>query len=130
LPKQLYIQPSLSSGRPKKGLLEMQAVLESGFAPTAVFAVSDTTAFGAYEAAQAAGLRIPDDLSIIGFDDLANSRHAEPPLTTIRVPKPDLGMVAMQKLVSLLNEKAIVPTKTLLYTSLVVRESTAPPKSE
>jgi LacI family transcriptional regulator len=106
----------------------LQAVLESGFAPTAVFAVSDKTAFGAYEAAQAAALRIPDDLSIIGFDDLANSLHAEPPLTTIRIPKREFGMVALQNLVNLLNDSNAVPTKSLIYTSLLVRKSTAPPR--
>ncbi len=129
---QLYVQPPLSSGRPKKGILELQAVWASGFAPTAIFAVSDKTAFGVYEAALGAGLRIPDDLSVIGFDDLANSLHAEPPLTTIRIPKREFGLVAMQKLVDLLNDHAhghlIVPTKTLIYTSLMVRESTASPK--
>jgi DNA-binding LacI/PurR family transcriptional regulator len=128
VPDQFYVQPSLSSGRPKKGVLELQAVLESGFAPTAVFAVSDKTAFGAYEAAQGAGLRIPDDLSIIGFDDLANSLHAEPPLTTIRIPKREFGIVALQNLVNQLNDNPVVPTKVLIYTSLLVRESTAPPK--
>jgi LacI family transcriptional regulator len=128
-PDQLYVQPPLSSGRPKKGILELQAVLESGFAPTAIFAVSDKTAFGAYEAASAAGLRIPGDLSIIGFDDLANSLHAEPPLTTIRIPKREFGVVAIQTLIDLLNNRSTVPTKTLIYTSLLVRESTAPPKS-
>jgi LacI family transcriptional regulator len=124
---QLYIQPSLSSGRPKKGLLELQAVLESGFAPTAVFAVSDKTAFGAYEAAQGAGLHIPNDLSIVGFDDIANSLHAEPPLTTISIAKREFGIVAMQKLVSLLNDPSAIATKTLIYTSLLVRQSTAVP---
>jgi len=90
--------------------------------------VSDKTAFGAYEAAQSAGLCIPNDLSIIGFDDIANSLHAEPPLTTIRIPKREFGIVAMQKLVNLLNDKSTIPTKTLIYTSLLIRQSTAPPK--
>lgn len=124
-----FVQPALSSGRPKKGYLELEAVFSTGFRPTAVFAVSDKTAFGAYDAARDAGLKIPDDLSIIGFDDLTNSLHAEPPLTTIHIPKRDFGIVAMQNLVGIIDNRESIATKTLIYTSLLVRESTAPPRS-
>lgn len=119
------VQGALSSGVPLKGYREMQAVLAAGHAPTAVFAVSDKTAIGAMQAIEEAGLRIPDDISLVGFDDLPGSDVLGPGLTSVAVPKRALGMVAVQQLVNLLNEPALPPSRTLLHTRLVVRGSTA-----
>jgi LacI family transcriptional regulator len=122
-----YRQESLSKGRSNKGYLEMKQLLSLAKPPTAVFAISDKTAFGALEAIKEAGLKVPDDISIIGFDDVAD---ATPPLTTIHVPKYQMGILAMQQLFKQVNREAEVPVRSLVYTSLVVRQSTAPPSTE
>jgi len=94
--------------------------------PTAVFASSDQMAFGVYEALRRRGLRVPDDVSIIGFDDLAESRWASPPLTTIRQPLADMGSVAARTVLQLAAGKDIDSRRVELSTELVVRNSTAP----
>lgn len=124
--EELWVQPALSSGMPLKGYREMQAVLASGTLPTGVFAVSDKTAYGAIQAIEEAGLRVPGDISVIGFDDLTGSAAFGPGLTTIAVPKRGMGRVAVQALVNLLAEPTLPPAKTLMYTRLVVRGTTAP----
>lgn len=120
-----YRQASLSKGRSNKGYLEMRQLLTLPHPPTAVFAVSDKTAFGALQAIKEAGLKVPDDISIVGFDDVAD---AVPPLTTIHVPKYQIGLLAMQQLLEKLNDQAEMPVRSQVYTNLVVRGSTAPPQ--
>jgi len=112
---------------------------ESGFAgcgqlldlprpPTAIFASSDTMALGAYEAARRRGLRVPDDLSIIGFDDLPESRWASPPLSTVRQPLAEMGALAARTALRMARGEPIEVPRVELATELVVRDSTAPPK--
>jgi LacI family transcriptional regulator len=96
--------------------------------PTAVFAGSDEQAFGVAEAARVAGLGVPGDLSIVGFDDLPMSRWASPPLTTVRQPLAEMGRVASQMLVSLMAGKTLDSSRVELATTLIVRSSTAPPR--
>lgn len=93
--------------------------------PTAVFAGSDEQAFGVIEAARVAGLSVPRDLSVVGFDDLPISRWAPPPLTTVRQPLADMGRVAAQMLQVLLDGDELDTFHVELATSLVVRASTA-----
>ena len=93
--------------------------------PTAIFAASDQMAFGAYEAARAHGLRIPGDLSIVGFDDLPGARWASPPLTTVRQPLAEMGTLAARTVLGLANGEQAVGALELA-TELVVRSSTAP----
>ena len=88
-------------------------------APTAIFAGSDLQAFGLYEAARVLGLRVPDDLSVIGFDDLPMARWAWPPLTTIRQPLTEMAATATR---IVLGDDT--QTRVELATSLVVRQST------
>lgn len=95
--------------------------------PTAVFAGSDEQAFGVVEAARVAGLDVPRDLSVVGFDDLPMSRWASPPLTTVRQPLAEMGRVATQMLASLMAGKPLDSTRVELATTLIVRASTAPP---
>jgi LacI family transcriptional regulator len=119
-----YRQESLSKGRSNKGYLEMKHLLSLPHRPTAIFAVSDKTAFGALEAIKEAGLKVPDDISIVGFDDVADT---VPPLTTIHVPKYQMGILAMQRLFELIEgEEEELPVRCQVYTHLVVRSSTAP----
>ena len=96
--------------------------------PTAIFAGSDLQAYGVYQAAKAAGLSVPDDLSVIGFDDVPLCQWVSPPLTTIRQPLADMAREATRILIEMAYRGIDPPHKKIeLATSLVVRDSTAPP---
>jgi LacI family transcriptional regulator len=95
--------------------------------PTAIFAGSDQHAFGVYEAARQRGLRIPEDLSVVGFDELPVARWASPPLTTVRQPLAEMGSAAAQMLGELIEDRPLRSTRVELSTELIVRESTAAP---
>ncbi|MGI5271888.1 LacI family DNA-binding transcriptional regulator [Nonomuraea sp. CA-218870] len=94
--------------------------------PTAVFAGCDETAFGVMEAARARGLRVPEDLSVVGFDDTQIARMASPPLTTVRQPLREMGGVALRRALRLAAGERIDSHHIELATELVVRGSTAP----
>jgi LacI family transcriptional regulator len=94
--------------------------------PTAIFAGSDQQAFGVYEAARQRGLRIPQDLSVVGFDDLPVARWVSPPLTTVRQPLAEMGRVAAQMLGELIEEIPLRSRRVELSTELIARESTGP----
>jgi LacI family transcriptional regulator len=93
--------------------------------PSAVFAGSDQQAFGLYEAARQRGLRVPQDLSVIGFDDLPVARWVSPPLTTVRQPLAEMGRAAAQMLDDLIDGLPLRTNRVELSTELIVRESTA-----
>ncbi|MFJ8937820.1 LacI family DNA-binding transcriptional regulator [Streptomyces sp. NPDC102365] len=96
--------------------------------PTAVFAGNDLQALGLYEAARELGLRVPEDLSIVGFDDLPVARWVGPPLTTVRQPLTEMAEAAARLVLDLgRSERPSTATRVELATSLVVRSSTAPP---
>jgi LacI family xylobiose transport system transcriptional regulator len=96
--------------------------------PTAIFAGSDLQAVGVYEYARPHGVRIPDDLSVIGYDDLQLSRWVGPPLTTIRQPLSEMAATAARQLIAMSDGREPISRRIALATSLVVRESTAPPR--
>lgn len=99
--------------------------------PTAVFAGSDEMAVGVYQAARQAGLRVPDDLSIVGFDDSPIANRIWPKMTTVRLPIRHMGRTAVQLLVSNHDPGAMEPpVATSVMPSLIVRGSTAAPKGE
>jgi LacI family transcriptional regulator len=102
-------------------------LLDLASRPTAVFAASDEMALGVYEAVRRRGLRVPEDLSIVGFDDLPQARWASPPLTTVRQPLTEMGMAAVRMVLRLLDDEQLESPKVELATELVVRESTAAP---
>ncbi len=91
--------------------------------PTAIFAYNDLTAIGVMMAAREMGVRIPQDLSLVGFDDIEATEFITPPLTTVRQPREAMGRAAMQMALALLNEEGI-QTHRQLACKLVVREST------
>jgi LacI family transcriptional regulator len=95
---------------------------------TAVFAASDVVAFGAMAAAREAGLRVPANLSIVGFDDIPLAAFIDPPLTTVRVPAYDLGHAAGLALLDRIAGRG-TGGRTTLPTELVIRSSTARPSS-
>ncbi|MFI5063323.1 MAG: substrate-binding domain-containing protein, partial [Streptosporangiales bacterium] len=101
-------------------------LLELADPPTAIFAGSDQQALGVYEAARQRGLRIPQDLSVVGFDDLPAARWVSPPLTTVRQPLADMGRVAAEMLGSLIDGMPPRSQRVELSTQLVIRDSTAP----
>lgn len=93
--------------------------------PTAVFACSDTQAFGIYDAAHQLGLSIPEDLSVTGFDDINSARHFGPPLTTMRQPLAEMTRATLATLLS--KHQSEDAQRTLLFPpTLVVRGSTGP----
>jgi DNA-binding LacI/PurR family transcriptional regulator len=94
---------------------------------TAAFVASDVVAFGAIGALRARRLRVPDDMSIVGFDDIPLAGLFDPPLTTVRLPAYELGHAAGIALLDRISH-ASVPARTLLPTELVVRASTGPPR--
>ena len=114
------------------GFQAMRALLDlpCNERPTAVIAFNDIIALGALHAVRAHGLRVPQDISIIGIDDIAIAAHAHPPLTTIGQPKYRMGKLAVQTLRRMI-EGRISPGNncTLLESPLIVRESTGPAPS-
>jgi LacI family repressor for deo operon, udp, cdd, tsx, nupC, and nupG len=90
--------------------------------PTAVFCTSDVMAIGVIRALAAAGLRVPEDISVAGFDDVEFAAVAEPPLTTIRQPRRELGEAAARTIIGLLRGEA-PPRRQRLKTELVIRSS-------
>jgi LacI family transcriptional regulator len=109
------------------GLAGGAALLDLPEPPTAVFAGSDETAAGVIEAARARGLRIPEDLSLVGFDDTEVARYASPPLTTVRQPLRQMGAVALRTALRIAAGEKLDSHHVELATELVVRGSTAPP---
>ena len=95
--------------------------------PTAIFAAADLMAIGAIRAAAEAGLRVPDDVSIVGFDDIQLAPHVNPPLTTLRQDKLGLGAAAGEALVARVAGETDRPPLRTLPVELVVRGSTGPP---
>jgi len=97
--------------------------------PTAVVAANDQMALGAYEAVRQRGLRVPEDVSVVGFDDLPSARWSSPPLTTVYQPLAQMGALAARTVLRLVRGEQLDVPRLELATHLVVRESTAPPRS-
>jgi len=97
--------------------------------PTAICASNDLQALGVYQAARAVGLRIPADLSVVGFDDLPVADLVVPPLTTVRQPLTEMAMAATELALALGRGERTPQVGLELATTLTVRESTAPPAS-
>ncbi|TMR17697.1 LacI family transcriptional regulator [Nonomuraea turkmeniaca] len=109
------------------GRAEAHRLLRLPDPPTAIFACNDGMATGVYRAAHELGLRIPGDLSVVGFDDLSPMQWAVPPLTTVRQPLSDMAAAAAAMLVKLAQGEPLAQPRVELATELIVRESTAPP---
>lgn len=114
--------------RYQDGLFGADALFDLAEPPTAVFAGSDETAAGVIEAARARGRRIPEDLSLVGFDDTQVAQYASPPLTTVRQPLREMGRVALRTALRLAAGGKRDSHHVELATELVVRQSTAPPR--
>jgi DNA-binding LacI/PurR family transcriptional regulator len=120
--------PARVSHAEEKGYHEMERLLELPNPPTAVFAVSDKAAVGAYRAVIERGCSVPNDISIVGFDDIEVSRALNPPLTTVHVSGETMGRVAFERLRGLIEgreQRISRNIKWTIPTSLIVRGSVA-----
>jgi DNA-binding LacI/PurR family transcriptional regulator len=107
------------------GFDAMQRVLAADRPLTALFAAGDALAIGAMRAIQDAGLRVPQDISVVGVDDIDSAAYQNPPLTTIRQSITELAQLGLQLLLDLLAGKEIHPSEIVMDPILVVRQSTA-----
>jgi DNA-binding LacI/PurR family transcriptional regulator len=111
------------------GASAVRSILAAPKLPSVIFCGSDLIAMGAMNALEEAGLRVPEDVSVIGIDDISFAFLARPPLTTIRVPRERLGRIAFEALDKMLKLKRRKGTDYYLETDLVVRKSTASPRT-
>ncbi len=100
----------------------LQAFHQGNPGMDAIVAANDVSAFGALEALSGMGLRVPDDVALVGFDDLAESRTVSPPLTTVRQPVRELGIQAVEQILGMIEGKH-VPDNDVLPTRMAVRQS-------
>jgi DNA-binding LacI/PurR family transcriptional regulator len=110
--------------------MAMDRLLSLSRRPTAVLASTDVAAIGALKAASRAGLRVPDDLSLVGFDDIPLAEFVIPSLTTVHQPIDQIARASLQQLLKLIGGAQPKPRQQTLLPSLVARDSTAPPPKE
>jgi DNA-binding LacI/PurR family transcriptional regulator len=113
--------------RVKAGFEQAKALLGLAERPTAIFAGNDLGALGVLRAARQAGLRVPEDLSVVGFDDIPLAEWSNPSLTTVHQPLTEMAAVAVQTLLASAEGGESITRRVELATDLIVRESTAPP---
>jgi DNA-binding LacI/PurR family transcriptional regulator len=124
------VDPSLiSHGRfsVEEGIERGRDLLHRSNPPTAIVTGNDLQALGVYQAARELRIDIPEQLSIVGFDDLPVARWVGPPLTTVRQPLVEMAEAAAEMVVALAAGETPTPSRIELATQLIVRESTAPP---
>ena len=116
-----------NSPSPEIGYIAAKNLLQKGRTFTALFAFNDISAIGAIHALQEAGLRVPEDVSVIGFDDIASAAFHNPPLTTIRQPLREMGRLAAEALLQRIEKGADAPYPELLTArpELIIRQTTA-----
>jgi len=119
---------------PESGRRAMESLLALPTPPSAVFVASDVVALGAMAAVRERGMRIPQDVALVGFDDIFLAAYVSPPLTTVRLPAYGLGWAAGDMLIRFINEdQPPVERQMLLASELVIRQScggSGPVKSE
>jgi DNA-binding LacI/PurR family transcriptional regulator len=123
-------QPDLvvhGDGKAEAAAAAMARLLDAAEPPGAVFCYNDMTAIGALKAIRQRGLRVPADISLVGFDDLTLALYMDPPLTTVRQPKQEMGRMAVRLMLKLIAG-ADAGQDVKVAGELIVRESTAPPK--
>jgi DNA-binding LacI/PurR family transcriptional regulator len=108
----------------EQGQEGLRALLDRGMPVTAVITDNDSTAVGVLKACEVAGIRVPDDLSLVGFDNVELSEHITPPLTTINIHQRQMGAMAARRLHELIEGRdADVPLRITLGTELIIRRS-------
>lgn len=111
------------------GIRQTEAMLDLPDPPTAIFAGNDAQATGVYQVLYRRNIRIPDDMSVIGFDNVTYTAQMSPPLTTIHQPLVEMGRMAANMLMRLIAGQPLDSNHVELSTSLVIRESCTPPRS-
>jgi LacI family transcriptional regulator len=127
LPEDPRLIVTCAASTEENGARAMGQLLDSGVEFTAVVASHDRVALGIYDALAERGLRCPDDVSVVGFNDMPLMDKMSPPLTTVRVPHHEMGAEAARLLLDVLAEPDRSARAVMLQPTLVVRSSTAPP---
>lgn len=125
-PGETPVLPTIDAGR---RLMELLLDRHGAAPPTGVFVHNDSMAVGALDATADAGLRCPEDVSIVGYNNSPLTGHLAPPLTTLHLPAYELGRMAADTVMTMLDDPEELPGRTTLPPRLVVRSSTAPPPS-
>ena len=112
----------------ESGVVGAERLLGRKDAPTAIFCFNDEMAMGVIETAKRRGLRVPIDVSIVGFDDIRFARCMDPPLTTIAQPMRAIREGTVRLLLEILRGRYTPPDSVTLPHTLIIRSSTAPPK--
>ena len=113
----------------ESGEMAAEELLSRPVPPTAIFAFNDNVAIGVINVARRLGLRVPDDLSVVGFDDTSQATIVSPALTTVRQPLAELGRMGVSLLIRLVEGQRLDALRIELATTLVVRDSTGPAPS-
>ncbi|WP_169736190.1 LacI family DNA-binding transcriptional regulator [Caldanaerobius polysaccharolyticus] len=108
----------------ESGYTAMNEIFKKGSLPTAMVVTGDEMAFGAISAINEHGMKVPDDISVVGFDDIRSAKIFTPSLTTVRQDKAMMGKAAAWSLINMINDKSFKAPVTIIPTQLVVREST------
>jgi len=111
----------------ESGVVAIETLLELDNPPTAIFVASDMVAMGALRALHDRGLRVPEDIALVGFDDITAARFITPTLTTIHVPTFGLGWSAAELIIRIIEQDTPDKTQILLDTELVIRDSCGAP---
>lgn len=111
---------------PAHGIVAVEQLLALPAPPTALFCYSDAVALGAMRAVRAAGMSVPQDMSVVGFDDISLAPFFEPPLTTVAQSIQEMGSKAVEMVLDLMEGKKV--SESMLPSRLVIRESTSHPK--
>lgn len=114
----------------EEGSESFERLLKLKSLPSAMVCSNDAMAIGVMRTAQQHKLKIPEQLSVVGFDDVTEGCLLDPPLTTLRVAKEDLGAIALQTLVKRLNQEEEIPSEIRVDVEFVPRGTTAPPESQ
>jgi LacI family transcriptional regulator len=118
------VQIDIDDPTPQLGYPFAKQLLQRRVPFTALFAYNDLSAIGAIRAFQEEGLRVPDDISVVGFDDIQGAAYNTPSLTTVRQPLVRMGAIAAQTLLERIENKKNEPREIAIEPELVVREST------
>ena len=124
IPEELVVQLSSESTSPELGYPHAKKLLERGRPFTALFAFNDISAIGAIRAIHEAGLRVPEDISVIGFDDIRSAAFHYPSLTTVRQPLWEMGNIAAKILLARIEGEEDYPQEVSVEPELIIREST------
>lgn len=130
MPASLVVQLESDDGTPQLGYPFAKKLLARGRPFTALFAYNDISAIGSIRALQEAGLRVPEDVSVVGFDDIRIAVHNNPTLTTVRQPLEKMGEAAARTLLERLEDHRPWIPKIVIEPEFVIRDSTGPAPTE